>query len=156
MPKRPNDDGTRDKNSPYKGKGTGSHPNSLKALQSNRGQGVKNAGRKHGTINVKSRILKYLDIEVPLKLPDGSTENAQVADTIIIALIQQAQRGNIKAAELLFDRGYGKQEQVIDVKDDRIEKLGANYSQRLSDAYDRIEEIIDSRPGIDHKESVKN
>lgn len=95
--------------SPYIGKGTGSNPSSKKHLIPNKGQGVPNAGRGN-TPSIKGILSKYLDMEVPMKLPSGKTEDVKVIDTILVSLIQQARIGNIKAVELILDRVYGKLE----------------------------------------------
>lgn len=134
----------------------GHHPNSKKNL-CKAGEPGKSPGRKHGSKNLKTLVRRFMDIEVPLKMPNGSVEQAPIVQTIIASLIGQAQKGNIRAAELLFNRGYGKEEQVIDVKNgQRLDELGAAYSERLSEAHDRIKEIIDARPGVDYTESTED
>lgn len=140
------------KNSPYKGKGSGSNPNSKKHLIPNRGQGVPNAGRA-GSLNVKTRLASLLEHELSLKMPDGKPiKDARLLDSILVSMIQQAIKGNTKAAALVLDRAYGKEETAIKVAVEGEEE----YSQRLRDAHERMADIIDAIPGVDFKEEKNN
>ena len=67
-----------------------------------------------GNPNGRPRKLPKLDVLLAEVLGDDA-KGTTVAEQILRALEKQAMKGNVKAAELLLDRGYGKAKQSIDL-----------------------------------------
>jgi hypothetical protein len=112
----------------YKGKGKGSNPNSVKALQPTmikKGSSAPaGAGRPKGSHSLKERLQKYLDLDIKIKMPDGTIQDKSVLDGIILSLLSQAQKGNIRAIQEVFDRNFGKEADVLNIKhEDALELL---------------------------------
>jgi hypothetical protein len=102
-----------------KGAGKGSHPNSKKALAQymcKKGEQPPGAGRKKGTLSLKERLNKFLDLDVKIKMPSGKVEDREILDGIILSLLSQAQKGNVQAIREVFDRGFGKEADVVMVR----------------------------------------
>jgi hypothetical protein len=69
-------------------------------------------------------------------------EQITAAEAIIRSLLAQAAKGNIQAAKLLLERGYGLSKQTIDLKGDLqtgpkmdTSKLNAEEKRQLLDLY---------------------
>jgi len=112
----------------YKGKGKGSNPNSIKALEPTmikKGQSPSPlSGRPKGSHSLKERLQKYLDLDIKIKMPDGTVQDKSVLDGIILSLLSQAQKGNIRAIQEVFDRNFGKEAEVLNIKhEDALELL---------------------------------
>lgn len=101
----------------YKGKGT--NPNSKKALEPGmfkKGQKAPaKAGRPKGSLSLKERMERFVELKIKVKMPDGSIKDQAILDSIIMSMLSQAQQGNMVAVKEVFDRFYGKQVQPIDV-----------------------------------------
>ena len=96
-----------------KGIGKGRHPNSLKQLKTTPHKlgdpALPGAGRPKGSISLKERLQKYLDLDVKMKMPDGTIQSKTVMDSIVLALLAQAQKGNVLAIREVLDRYYKNQ-----------------------------------------------
>lgn len=98
--------------------GKGSNPNSKKALEATKwkpGEAVPGAGRPKGSLSFKERLNKYLELDIKIKMPDGSIQDKSVLDGIILSLLSQAQKGNIIAIREVFDRGFGKEPENMNI-----------------------------------------
>jgi hypothetical protein len=96
----------------------------LKATQCKKGEHPPGAGRPKGSLSLKDRIHKYLDVDVKIKMPDGSIQDKSILEGIILSLLNQAQKGNIKAIQEVFDRGFGKEAEVVHIKhEDALKEL---------------------------------
>jgi len=94
----------------------GRSPGSLAALEPTKlkkGDRLPGAGRPHGSLSLKDKLKHYLELDVQVKMPDGSIQSKQVLDSIILSLLSQANKGNIKAIEQVLDRGFGKEAEVV-------------------------------------------
>jgi hypothetical protein len=76
-----------------------------------KGQSGNPKGRKKNLPAIDELLEKVLSAEV-----GGHTE----AENILLAMIRQAKKGDVRAAELLIDRGYGKLGIRIDVMAGRL------------------------------------
>lgn len=110
-----------------KGIGKGQHPNSKKALiptQTKKGGPTHpGVGRPKGSLSLKERMSKFLDLDVKVKMPNGSIKDQTVLDSIILSLLHQAQKGNIQAVKEVLERNFGKEDQGINVKSSFVDKL---------------------------------
>lgn len=79
------------------------------------GQSGNPKGRPKGALSRSTLARKYLDARLPGKKdPFGvSTEDLTIADMIMLALINKAQKGDINAIRELMDSGYGKNPDII-------------------------------------------
>lgn len=101
-----------------KGKGKGSNPNSKKALEPTKwkkGQAVPGAGRPKGSLGIKERLARFMEMPITGTLPDGTQGKMTVADTIALSLIAKSQLGDVPAIREIFDRYFGKETQPIDL-----------------------------------------
>lgn len=73
--------------------------------------------------NGRPKKLPPLDILMGRLLGEDEESGVSKMDEILKALYEKALKGDVKAAEILLDRGYGKAKQVIenDVKVSSIE-----------------------------------
>lgn len=96
----------------------GAHPNSLKALEANKYKKGKKptGGRPKGSLSLKDRMRHYLELEVPVEIPNGTITDRTILDGIIIALFKQAAAGNVMAIKEVFDRHFGKEADTIMMK----------------------------------------
>lgn len=92
----------------------GGNPQNLKPFK--KGQSGNPKGRP--------KKLPKLDELLAEVLGDDSA-GSTVAEQILRSLEKQARKGNVKAAELLLDRGYGKVKQSMELSGD----LGIDVSQ---------------------------
>lgn len=105
-----------------KGIGKGNNPNSKKAL-TKRVKGappVPGAGRPKGSLSLKERLSKFSNIEIPVKMPNGTVENQTIIDSIILSLLAQAQKGNLFAIKEVLDRHFGKEPEKLDIEDNEL------------------------------------
>jgi hypothetical protein len=103
----------------------GTHPNSLKALsktQRKKGEGpLPGAGRPKGALSLKERLLRFLDIQISgCSMPDGSIQDKTVLEQIILTLISRAIAGDIHAIKEVFDRGFGKETDKLEIEDGEL------------------------------------
>ena len=93
------------------------HANSLKNLEKTMrkpGQPPPKPGRKPGK-TLKTLLKEYLEVDMPMVMPDGSTQNKPIIDSIIATLIRMARKGEMKAIKEVFDRFYGPVSQQVEV-----------------------------------------
>lgn len=111
-------------------KGKGNNPNSKKALEIGKwkkGDSPNPAGRPKGSMSLKERMNKYLELDIKMKMPDGSIQDKSVLDGIILSLLSQAQKGNIKAIQEVFDRNFGKEPEVVNIThEDALKEMDKN------------------------------
>lgn len=129
----------------------GTHPNSLKALEPTKwkkGQKPPGAGRPKGSLSLKARFEKYMDVEVKVKKPDGSVMDAPAIEAICLAIMSQAAKGNVKAASLLFDRVYGKESQKLELTGKDGDPIEFEHSGRLSEIEQRLADAFSEGQGL--------
>lgn len=107
----------------------------LKGAEKRRAQGLKNIVKhhfKHGNkaaVGGRQRKLASLDVllrEV-LGYDEGSDERKALARNILDALYKKAMKGDVKAAEMLLERAYGKVKIQMDVDGPRREDIAALF-----------------------------
>ncbi len=105
-------------------------------------------GRPKGSVNLKDRLQKFLDLDVKIKMPDGSIQDKTVLDNILMSLLAQAAKGNVKAIQEVLDRQYGKADQKLEISGNDGKPVQVEHSARLSEIYERASKAFDSRSGI--------
>jgi hypothetical protein len=65
--------------------------------------------------NGRPKKLPPLDILMGKLLGEDEESGICKMDSILNALYEKALKGDVKAAEILLDRGYGKAKQIIDI-----------------------------------------
>lgn len=128
----------------------GIHPNTLAALEPTMYKKGKKptGGRPKGSLSLKERFAKYIDIQTPIKMPDGSIKDVALMESIILSLLAKASKGEVKAVKEVFDRVYGKESQKLEVTGKDGMPLQAGYDQRLSEIYERSTKAFDSGPAL--------
>lgn len=98
------------------------------------GQIANPKGRPRGTIEFPARLIKALNYK-------GEVDGKKNIDSIIDTLIKEAKGGNIKAAELIFDRAFGKavSNAIVSVNDDRPNMTTEEARARLTSIFTRME-----------------
>lgn len=99
-------------------KGKGQHPNSKQALEKTKwkkGQAVPGAGRPKGALSLKERLLKFGDLNFPIKMPDGSIKDQTLLDAVVVSLYKKGCLGDVPAIKEIFERVYGKETQSFDI-----------------------------------------
>ena len=81
-----------------------------------KGEQPPGAGRKKGTLSLKERLNNFLELDIKIKMPGGKIEDREVLDGVIMSLLAQAQKGNVQAIKEVFDRGFGKEADVVMVR----------------------------------------
>ncbi len=126
----------------------GVHPNSLKALELGKFKKghtpPPTAGRPKGAISLKERLDKYIDLPTKVVMPDGTVSDKSVMDSIVLALLGKARKGDISAAKEILDRYYGKQTEKMELTGKDGQPLAVEHSVGLSEAQRRLRAIIDS------------
>lgn len=106
--------------------GRGRHPNSKKALEATQvkkgGPGKPGAGRPDGSRSLKDRLDKYLVLDVQTEMPNGTVQDIEYLDAIILSLMAEAKKGNTTAIKELFDRKFGKEPEKIEIDDKELRK----------------------------------
>lgn len=83
------------------------------------GQSGNPAGKKPGTIALKTYIKKWLAAEEDFKNPiTKETEKLSQYDILVLMQIAKARKGDTRAFEALLDRVEGKPKQSIDLDTD--------------------------------------
>lgn len=101
-----------------KGQGKGTHPNSKKALQLTQwkvGESGNPKGKPKGAMSLREHMKKFLDLNIQVKMPNGSIQDQTIMDSIILTLLSQAQKGNIIAIKEVLERNFGKEAEKIEV-----------------------------------------
>lgn len=124
----------------------GVHPNSLAALEPGKFKpGHKMAkGRPKGALSLKERLDKYVDLPTKVVMPDGTITEKSVMDSIVLALLGKARKGDLGAAKEILDRYYGKQTEKMELTGKDGQPLAIEHSIGLSEAQRRLRAIIDS------------
>src|SRR5688500_3556494 len=66
-------------------------------------------GRPKGSKNRSTLLRKWLDAKLKIKHPvTGKDVNVTQEDEVVLAIIAQAKKGNVKAQALVLDSLYGK------------------------------------------------
>jgi hypothetical protein len=107
--------------------GRGYAEGSLKALEPTKfkkGETIPGPGRPKGSLSLKDKMKQFLDLDVKIKMPDGTIQDKSVLESIILSLLSQAQKGNIRAIQEVLDRNFGKEPDVIEIShEDRLKEL---------------------------------
>lgn len=119
----------------YKGKGKGSNPNSLKNLEATKKKpgerAYPGAGRPKGSISLRERLGKYLEMEVPEQMPNGSFQKIPMIESIILAMLAKGKLGDMTAIKETLDRYYGKEVQpTLDLSPEKEETI-INIEERI-------------------------
>lgn len=90
--------------------------NNLKTLKPwKKGQSGNPSGRKKGSLDYKTILKRWLELEEKIKNPvTGEIEFLTQADIITLAQLKEARNGNTQAFNSLLDRYEGKPKQSIE------------------------------------------
>ena len=130
----------------------GMHPNSLKALEATKWKKGKTptGGRPKGALSLKERMDKYINLETKVVMPDGTITDKEVMDSIVLALLAKARKGDVPAAKEILDRYYGKQSDKLELTGKDGQPLEVQHTERLRDAWDGLADaFINARKGDD-------
>ncbi len=131
----------------------GQHPNSLKALEATKWKkGVKpeGAGRPKGSISLKERMDRYIDLDTKVVMPDGTITDRSVMDSIVLALLGKARKGDVSAAKEILDRYYGKEASKLELTGSDGKPVEIEHSQRLREAWSELNNAFTAIPsGVD-------
>lgn len=118
----------------------GKHPNSLKNLKKFEAghPPAPGCGRPLGAISLKERMDRYIDLPTKVVMPDGTVTDKSVMDSIVLATLAKARKGDIPATKEVFDRYYGKQTEKLEVTGKDGQPLEVQHSERLRDAWDGL------------------
>lgn len=123
----------------------GIHPNSLKALEATKwkkGEKPPGAGRPKGALSLKERMDKYINLPTKVVMPDGTITDKEVMDSIVLALLAKARKGDVGAAKEILDRYYGKQADKMELTGKDGQPLEIEHSQRLRDAWSELNDAF--------------
>lgn len=122
--------------------GKGKHPNSKKALEPGMFKPghapIPGAGRPPGALSLKERMDRYIHLETKVVMPDGTITDKEVMDSIVLAALAKARKGDVPAIKEVFDRYYGKQTEKLEVTGKDGQPLEVQHSERLRDAWDGL------------------
>lgn len=130
--------------------GKGKHPNSLKNLKPLKpGHApLPGGGRPKGALSLKERMDKYIDLDTKVVMPDGTVTDKSVMDSIVLALLSKARKGDVPAAKEILDRYYGKEAEKVELTGRDGKPLEIEHSRRLSEVYERAADAFGERPRI--------
>lgn len=121
----------------------GQHPNSLKALEKGKFKpGNPGGGRPKGALSLKERMDKYINLPTKVVMPDGTITEKEVMDSIVLAALAKARKGDVPAIKEVLDRYYGKQTEKLEVTGKDGQPLEIEHSQRLRDAWSELAEAF--------------
>ncbi len=138
-----------------KTKGKGTHPNSLKALE----PGIfkpghaplPGAGRPKGAISLKERMDRYINLPTKVVMPDGTITEKSVMDSIVLAMMAKARKGDVPAVKEVLDRYYGKQSDKLELTGSDGKPIEIEHSRRLQEAWGDITNAFVELPAIVNK-----
>lgn len=107
-------------------------------------------GRKIGYISLDARLNKYLKCKTPATLPDGTRQDVEMVDAIILRLLYKASiKGELAAIKEVLDRGFGKVTDRVQVMGHDGGALEVNHTHTLQSAWDSISEVYDLEKDIE-------
>lgn len=125
----------------------GVSPNSLKNLKKFE-KGNPGGGRPKGSLSLKERMDKYIDLDTKVVMPDGTITDKSVMDSIVLALLSKARKGDVPAAKEILDRYYGKEAEKVELTGRDGKPLEIEHSRRLSEVYERAADAFGERPRL--------
>lgn len=129
----------------------GKHPNSLAALEPTKfKKGIKpiGAGRPKGRPNYKTVLHKYLKSKSLTKMPDGSSQEKELLHRIVLATIAKACQGDVRAAQFIFERAFGKEPDKMELTGKDGNPLEIDHGRRLSEIESRLIESFGSGQAV--------
>lgn len=96
-----------------------------------------------GMVALQAKLDKYLTLDTPVILPDGTKDRRAVIDAAILALAHKATRGDIAAIKELLDRYYGKTADKVELTGKDGEALKINNSVHLEQLYAGMKDAFD-------------
>ena len=101
-------------------------------------------GRKRGYISLDARLNKYLKCKTPCNLPDGTRQDIEMVDAIILKLLYKASiKGDLAAIKEVLDRAFGKVTDRVQVMGHDGGALEVNHTHTLQSAWDSISQVYD-------------
>lgn len=97
-----------------------------------------------GPAALKQKLEEYLSLDTSVILPDGTKDKRAVLDSIVLAMLSKASRGDINAAKEVLDRFYGKQADKVELTGKDGEALKINHSAHLESLYSGMKDAFDS------------
>ena len=92
------------------------NPENLKGKGFKPGQSGNPAGKPKGTLSFKTRIKKWLEVEIESVNPEtGKREKMALIDSIILAQMNKAKKGNDRSFELIKNHIEALPKQGIDL-----------------------------------------
>lgn len=119
----------------------GAHPNSLKNLKPYVKGKKPTGGRPKGALSLKERMDKYINLDTKVVMPNGTVSDKSVMDSIVLALLGKARKGDVPAAKEILDRYYGKEASKVELTGSDGKPLEIEHTERLRDAW---AELVDA------------
>lgn len=123
----------------------GQHPNSKKALEPGKFKpGNPGGGRPKGSLSLKERLDKYINLDTKVVMPNGTITDKSVMDSVVLAMLAKARKGDVAAANLILDRYYGKQSDKLQLTGKDDAPIEIEHTQRLRDAWSELDNAFAS------------
>lgn len=97
--------------------------------------GAPTPGRKPGIPTLQDRFNRYINLDTPVILPDGTKDKREVLDAAILALLHKATRGDIPAIKEVLDRQFGKLSDKVELTGKDGQPLQVNHVAHLEQLY---------------------
>jgi len=94
-------------------------------------------GRPAGTSQaaLQKKLEKYLTLETPVILPDGTKTSREVIDRVVLSMLNKACGGDMPAIKEVFDRYYGKMSDKVELTGKDGAPLEVNHVAHLETIY---------------------
>jgi hypothetical protein len=106
-----------------KGVGKGNNPKKSDAFKEKifkKGVSGNPKGRPIGSLSLRDRMKKFLELDVQVAMPDGTITSQTVLDSVILSLLAQALKGNTIAIKEVLDRNFGKEPEKLEIEDNEL------------------------------------
>ncbi len=120
------------------------NPHNLKPFEKGNQIG-KLGGRPKGSRSLSTRLREMLETKITLKDKNGVKKTQQGSDWIVESLFRNANKGNMKAVEMVFDRTEGKvpltmnQNTTLNLGDLNLESLDTDSLKKLLEGNKDVE-----------------